>query len=201
MSFTFDLLLSLRGKDFPVKDSWIQGGKADPYLVFYKSREATSLVVPKSGEYMGEVDEKVYQCIFDGKKQFQKNTLDPIWPELSLPARDLCDGGKLNFPFLINIWDYDLECPNDDFMGFCVVSILDLIKANLLKEGIPLQPGKAGHKWGGFLFVDEIKIFEKDKSPGANSFLHILAEGGDIQSVLLLLDWKADVSALNEVFS
>jgi hypothetical protein len=45
-------------------------------------------------------------------------------------------------------------------MGYCVLSIFDLIKANLLKEGIPLQPGKAGHKWGGFLFVDEIKLLE-----------------------------------------
>ncbi len=105
-----DLILKLRGKDLPIKDSWIQGGKADPYLLFFKNRSSASLVVPKSGEYMGEVDDKVYRCIFDGKKQFQKNTPDPIWPEICLPARELCDGGKLKFPFLINIWDYDFEC-------------------------------------------------------------------------------------------
>ena len=226
----YDLILKLRGADFPVKDSWMQGGKADPYLIFLKNRNSgDSLVVPKSGEYMGEVDDQLYLCVHDGKKQFQRNTLDPVWPPVTINARDLCDGGNVYKPFIINFWDYDFECPNDDFMGYCVLSIFDLIKANLRKEGIPLQPGKAGHKWGGFLFVDEIKLCNRleinyqkpcktnnslfpimscirpsmpeDETPSTtnNSFLHLIAENGDMEAVLLLLEWNADINALNMV--
>ena len=199
VAFDGDLLLKLRGKDLPVKDTWIQGGKADPYLIFLKNHTGRPLIIPKSGEYMGEFNERIYLCVHDGKKQFQKNTLDPIWPEVSKPALELSDGGVFDSPFIINIWDYDFECPNDDFMGFCVVSILDLIKANLLQEGIPLEPGKAGHKWGGFLFVDEIKMCRKGNWLSENSFLHLAAEQGAIQAMCKLLEWKADVNAVDEV--
>ncbi len=97
---------------------------------------------------MEEVDDQVYHCVHNGKDQYQKNTLDPVWPEITKEVRDLCDGGDVCKSFLINVQDYDFECPKDDFLGFCVASIIDLIKANLRKEGISLQPGKAGHKWG-----------------------------------------------------
>lgn len=196
----YDLIFKLRGKDFPIKDSWIQGGKADPYMIFLKkSSSASSLVVPKSGEYMGEVDPKLYLCVHNGKKQYQRNTLDPVWPEMTLRVRDLCDGGNLHNPFIINFWDNDFECPRDDFMGFCVLSILDLVKANLAQEGIPLQPGKAGHKWGGLLFVDEIRLCSPTPSTMNNSMLHLIAEKGDVQAGRLLLEWKADVNASNWV--
>jgi hypothetical protein len=194
-----DLILKLRGKDLPVKDSWIQGGKADPYLLFFKnSCNIDSLVVPKSGEYMGQVDDKLYRCVYNGKKQYQQNTLDPVWPEITLNVHDLCDGGNIHKPFLINVWDYDFECPNDDFMGFCVLSIFDLIKAYLRKEGIPLQPGTAGHKWGGSLFVDKIKLCPWISTKN-NSILHLIAEKADMDALKLLLDWNADVNALNGV--
>ena len=49
-------------------------------------------------------------------------------------ARDLSESGNLCNPFLINVWDHDFECLNDDFMGFCVVSMIDLIKANLTEK-------------------------------------------------------------------
>jgi hypothetical protein len=199
----YELILKLRGKDLPIKDSWIQGGKADPYLVFLKNRESMSpLVVPKSGEYMGEVDDKIYRCVYDGKKDHQRNTLDPVWPEMTQHVQGLSDNGNLCNPFLINVWDYDFECPNDDFMGFCFVSIFDLIKANLHKEGIRLQPGKDGHKWGGFLFVDEIKFRDQHEKTSTknNSILHLAAERCNIQAVRQLLEWKADVNALNGVF-
>jgi hypothetical protein len=196
----YELILKLRGKDLPVKDSLIQGGKADPYVLFFKNRNSSSpLVVPKSGEYMGEVNDKVYQCVHDGKKQYQRNTLDPVWPEITKNVRDLCDDGNIHKPFLINIWDYDFQCPNDDFMGFCVLSIFDLIKANLRREGIPLQPGKAGHKWGGVIFVDEIKLSQQRPSTVNNSILHLIAEIGDIHALHLLLEWKADVNVSNGV--
>ena len=185
-----NLVLKLRGKDLPVQDSWMQGGKADPYLSILKNRSSNApLVVPKSGEYMGEVDDKNHLCVHYGKKQAQQNTLDPVWPELTIPVRSLCDNGNVYNPFLINIWDYDFECPNDDFMGFCVLTIFDLIKANLRQEGIPLQPGKAGHKWGGFLFVDEIKLhhqystWSRTDSINNNSFLNLIVQKGDIQAV------------------
>jgi hypothetical protein len=192
-----DLILKLRGKDLPVKDSWIQGGKADPYLLFFKNRSFAPLVVPKSGEYMGEVDNEKYQCVHDGKKEYPRNTLDPVWPLITKKVRNLCDDGNIYEPFLINIWDYDFECPNDDFMGFCVLSIFDLIRANLRREGIPLQPGKVGHKWGGSLFVDEIKICHELPSKTNDSILHLIAEKGDIHAIHLLLDWNADVNASN----
>ncbi len=182
------LSLKLRGKDLPVKDSWMQGGKADPYLCLVrKSGSVASLVVPKSGEYMGELDDRIYSLVHNGRKEAQQNTLDPVWPEVKLNARDLSHLGHLYNPFLINIWDYDFECPNDDFMGFCVVSIFDLIKAKFLQEGIPLQPGKAGHKWGGFLFVDEIKLCEFANcypQPPPRSILHLVAEKGDVQACI-----------------
>jgi hypothetical protein len=197
-----DLVLKLRGKDLPVKDSWIQGGKADPYLLFYNIRssfESDSLVVPNSGVYMGQVDDDLFRCVYNGKEQYQRNTLDPVWPEMTVNVQDLCDDGKIYKPFLINVWDYDYECPNDDFMGFCVLSILDMIKAYLRKEGIPLQPGKAGHKWGGFLFIDEINIFHQTPSTTNNSILHFFADKADMRILNLLLDWNANVNALNGV--
>ncbi len=55
----------------------------------------------------------------DGKFQYQSNTLNPVWPEMRIQVLDLCNDGNLHKPFLINVWDYDFECPNDDFMGFC----------------------------------------------------------------------------------
>ncbi len=195
-----DLILKLRGKDLPVKDSWLQGGKADPYLIFLKNRsKVDSLVVPKSGEYMGQVDDKIYHCVHDGKKQYQRNTLDPVWPEMTMKVQDLCDDGNIYKPLLINVWDYDFECPNDDFMGFCVLSIFDMIKAYLRQEEIPLQPGMAGHKWGGNLFVDEIKLCPQIPLTTNNSIVHLIAEKGDMHALQLLLDWNADVNAYNGV--
>jgi hypothetical protein len=191
------LVLNLRGVDLPVKDSWIQGGKADPYLMFYKNSKNSAFQAPNVGEYMGEVDDKNCLCVHNGKDQYQSNTLDPVWPEMRIQVRDLCDGGNLRKPFLINVWDYDFECPNDDFMGFCVVSILDLIKGHVRMEAIPLQPGKAGHKWGGNLFVDRIRIkCHQCAQNDLMSIVQVVANSGNIPAVCQLLEWNADINTI-----
>ena len=79
--------------------------------------------------------------------------------------------------------------------------MLDLIKANIRQEGIPLQPGKDGHKRGAFLFVDKIKLHRETPSTTNNSILHSVAENGSVQAVCQLLEWNADINALNLVLS
>ncbi len=62
------------------------------------------------------------------------------------------------------MWDYDTGCLNNDFMGYALISIYEMIEKYLKKESIPLLPGKPGHKWGGELFVDDIEVADKEST-------------------------------------
>jgi hypothetical protein len=200
--------IKLRGEDFPVKDSWIQGGKADPYVVLRKGHGIVQIgkssclsgiildefKVPEPGVYMGDANESNW--VYNGKKNYQKNNLNPEWPTIVAPLNKLCDGCDISKPIVIDIWDYDFECPNDDFMGFCLMSIFDLFLSCLQKCPIPLQPGMAGHKWGGRLFVEDIQLCPTYFYPDAakskldtitpNFLLHLMSAKGDIDKVRLL---------------
>ena len=134
--FGFNLRINMKGTNLPVKDSWLQGGKADPYVVLRKghglvgggeqvscfgtktrkSPSRQTFIAPKPGEYMGEENSEFW--VYDGKANHQKNTLEPDWPEIVVPLDRLCDDSDLTKPIVIDIWDYDFECPHDDFMGF-----------------------------------------------------------------------------------
>ena len=96
---------------------------------------------------MGEENSEFW--VYDGKANHQKNTLEPDWPEIVVPLDRLCDDSDLTKPIVIDIWDYDFECPHDDFMGFVMLPIVDLFVSRLKNHPIPLQPGQAGHSWGG----------------------------------------------------
>ena len=72
----------------------------------------------------------------------------------------LCDDGDLRNRILIDFWDYDWDKSND-FMGYIIISVYELFEKCARKEGIPLLPGKPGHKWGGHLHVDHIELVPK----------------------------------------
>ncbi len=57
-----DLVLNLRGIDLPVKDSWLQDGNADPYLMFYKNCKNSAFQAPNVGEYMAKSMSKKSLC-------------------------------------------------------------------------------------------------------------------------------------------
>jgi hypothetical protein len=188
----YDVHIKLRGEDLPIKDSWLQGGKADPYVVLRKGhgfvpygksmeRKMKEFKAPEPGVYMGK--ENQFAWVYNGKEHFQKNNLDPKWPVIVVPLIKLCDGCKITKTIVIDIWDYDFECP-DDFMGFCVLSIFDLFVSFLEKRAIPLQPGKKGHKCGGRLFVDDIELDSKkgDSDPiTPHTLMHLMAAKGDAE--------------------
>jgi hypothetical protein len=200
----YDVHVKLRGEDLPIKDSWIQGGKADPYVVLRKghglvpsrkSKGSSALTMrefqaPEPGEYMGEENQATW--VYNGKEQFQKNNLNPKWPIIIVPLIKLCDGCEITKNIVIDIWDYDFECP-DDFMGFCMLSIFDLFICFLENRAIPLQPGKKGHKWGGRLFVDSIELDPQSRDSDSSdpitaiTLLHHMAAKGDSERLLRLI--------------
>ncbi len=202
----YEVHIKLRGEDLPIKDSWIQGGKADPYVVLRKGHgtvqigksscvSACKLVefkVPEPGEYMGDDNETNW--VYNGKKYYQKNNLNPEWPTIVAPLRNLCDSCDITKPIVIDIWDYDFECPNDDFMGFCMMSIFDLFASCLRKCAIPLQPGKAGHTWSGRLFVDDIQLCPTDPKLdpiNLNTLLHLMSAKGDLDKASFLIAFQS----------
>jgi hypothetical protein len=205
----YEVRIKLRGEDLPVKDSWIQGGKADPYVVLLKGHGMVQMgtssclpvsaitwdqfKVPEPGNYMGDDNESNW--VYNGKKFYQKNNLNPEWPTIVAPLSKLCDNCDISKPILIDIWDYDFECPHDDFMGFCLISIFDLFVSCLRKCAIPLQPGKAGHKWGGHLIVDDIQLCQTDSSIdpiSPNTLLHLMSVKGDFDKVRFLVGLKSE---------
>ncbi len=212
--------IKLRGEGLPVKDSWIQGGKADPYVVLRKGHGIVQIgksscfsgsileeiKVPEPGVYMGDANESNW--VYNGKKNYQKNNLNPEWPTIVAPLKMLCDGCDISKPIVIDIWDYDFECPNDDFMGFCLMSIFDLFLSYHQKCAIPLQPGMAGHKWGGALFVEDIQLCPTYFSKYAGqskldtitptTLLHLLSAKGDIDKVRLLIGLCVDPNPVFE---
>jgi hypothetical protein len=202
--YGYDVHIQLRGENLPIKDSWIQGGKADPYVVLRKGHGEVRLgqssclsaviweqiEVPKPGEYMGE--ENTASWVYNGKNQYQKNTLDPKWPTIIVPLYNLCDNCDFTKPIVIDIWDYDFECPHDDFMGFCHISIYEIFIAFLEKKTIPLQPGKEGHKWGGNLIVEGIELIPRGNDSkldpiSPHMILHLVCSSGDADKTQCLL--------------
>jgi hypothetical protein len=188
----------------PIKDSYIQGGKADPYVVLRKghgevllgkSSCVSALILepfepPKPGEYMGE--ENMSLWVYNGKNNYQKNTLDPKWPTIVAPLDKLCDDCDFTKPIVIDIWDYDFGCPHDDFMGFCYLSIYDIFVSCLEKKAIPLQPGQDGHKWGGNLIVEGIELRPREGDSkldpiSPNSILHLVCCLGDADKTRYLI--------------
>jgi hypothetical protein len=97
----YDIHINLRGEDLPIKDSWIPGGKADPYVVLRRghgivvSGKSSCLsasisgefTLPVPGEYMGDNNESNW--VFNGKKDYQKNNLNPEWPMIVAPLSKL----------------------------------------------------------------------------------------------------------------
>jgi hypothetical protein len=76
-------------------------------------------------------------------------------------------------------------------MGFCFMSIFDLFVSCLHKCAISLQPGKAGHKWGGRLFVEDIQFSTTDTKLDPitpNVLLHLMVAKEDFNKVRYLID-------------
>ena len=210
-----DLYLKLRGENLPVKDSWLQGGKADPYVVLRKghgmvyekkkscfgdTKQQIPYVAPVIGEYMGDENEAIW--VYNGKNNHQRNTLNPDWPNIVVALNDLCDGprGHLMQPVVVDIWDYDFECPHDDFMGFCLPSIFDLFVARLRNTPIPLLPGKAGHSWGGHLIVEDIQVrpIGTHDHIDSRTILHYVCAEGDVGLAQILLGLNSEPNPVHE---
>ena len=203
---SYHLRLTLKGENLPVKDSWIQGGKADPYIVIRKGHgtifetkssccfrqgvKTYQFMAPTDGEYMGEANTATW--VYNGKSHYQKNTLNPEWKQVVVPLDKLCDDCDPTKQIVIDIWDYDFECPHDDFMGFVMVSIFDLFVSRLQNQPIPLKPGREGHTWGGHLIVKDIELCPRDEmlpvdKISSNTILHYICAKGDIDKIRLLL--------------
>jgi hypothetical protein len=210
MAARWDLHIKLRGENLPIKDSWAQGGKADPYVVLRKGHGEVLLgkssclsasvwdqfEPPKPGKYMGEANTATW--IYNGKNNYQSNTLDPKWPIIIAPLNELCDNSDFTKPIVIDIWDYDFECPNDDFMGFCHISIFEIFVAFLEKKAIPLQPGQDGHKWGGNLIVEGIELLPRENNSKLDpitptSILHLVCSLGDTKKAQNLIGLRRDL--------
>jgi hypothetical protein len=43
-------------------------------------------------------------------------------------------------------------------MGYVILSPLELVEKYVRSEAIQILPGEPGHKWGGFLYVEEVEI-------------------------------------------
>jgi hypothetical protein len=93
----------------PIKDSWIRGGKADPYVVLRKghgevlleSRRASDSSRFQSPEntWAKKTVQNTASWVYNGKNQYEKNALDPKWPTIIVPlgqqpACDYCDFTK-----------------------------------------------------------------------------------------------------------
>ena len=142
-------------------------------------------MMPVPGQYMGE---KTKSCaVYNGSDHHQKNTLNPSWPPVVIAMHDLCDDGEIYKPILIDFWDHDCQCMNDDFMGYCFLSIHDLFRAHNQKKAIPLKPGKEGHKWGGCVHVEDILLreegFDSDSRSSANLLL-LTSQTGETECIV-----------------
>jgi hypothetical protein len=104
-------------------------------------------------------------------------------PTVIVPLSKLCEGYDVTKSVVVEIWDYDFECPHDFFMGFCYVSIYDMFVACLRKSPISLQPGQAGHPWSGNLFAERIPTEGNDFNLdpiSTSTILHLSCAIGDV---------------------
>jgi len=73
-----------------------------------------------------------------------------------------------------------------------MLPIVDLFVSRLKNHPIPLQPGQAGHSWGGQLIIEDIEVLpEKETSQldpiTLNTILHYICAKGDVERTRLIL--------------
>jgi hypothetical protein len=103
------LVLKMRGSNFPVKDSGIEGNKADP---FYTLRSQYVLQAPHQGEH------KNNPYVYKSKKVRQD--LNPRWKSIAIDLETLCNM-DMNRKLLVDIYDWD-RYSEPDFMSYVELS-------------------------------------------------------------------------------
>ncbi|XP_067929315.1 copine-8-like isoform X2 [Watersipora subatra] len=113
------LNIKLRGTKLDKKDTF---GKSDPFLVFSKVNEDQS-----------------YTAVH--KTEVIKNTLDPVWREISVSVSALCNG-DVNRSLKVQCFDWDSD-GSHDLIGEFLTNVAELSVANRTFE---LKNSKKAHK-------------------------------------------------------
>merc|ERR1712179_312828 len=97
------ITMNFIGSDLDKKDFF---GKSDPFLIFYRSNEMN-----------------IYTAVH--KTEVIKNTLNPVWKSIVIPARILCAGDH-DRTIKIECFDWDSD-GGHDFIGECYTNVKNLM--------------------------------------------------------------------------
>jgi hypothetical protein len=139
------LLLKLRGSGFPVKDSGIEGSKADP---FFQIRSNYALGNPHEGKHTTEYAYK------------SKKVLQDLNPKFKTIAIDLQKLVNMNMQqkLLFDFYDWD-RFSSPDFMSYIELTPQQLLDQHGKPHGLPLRPPPAPHEQQvGELWVDRAEL-------------------------------------------
>ncbi|XP_067930020.1 copine-8-like isoform X2 [Watersipora subatra] len=129
------LKIKLRGTKLDKKDTF---GKSDPFLVFYKANEDQS-----------------YSAVH--KSEVIKNTLDPVWREMSIPVSALCNG-DLNRTLKVECYDWDSD-GSHDMIGVFLTNVAELSSSQARFElKHPKKANKKKYKNSGMISVDHVRM-------------------------------------------
>lgn len=126
------ITMNFIGSDLDKKDFL---GKSDPFLIFYRCNEMN-----------------VYTAVH--KTEVIKNTLNPVWKTIVIPAKTLCAGDH-NRSIKIECFDWDSD-GGHDLIGECYTNVKSLMESdNCINEFInPKKKAKKVHtKIRGDLYV------------------------------------------------
>ena len=145
----YEMHLKIKGANFPVKDSVLMGGKADPYIRLWtgdprdlrrltkhvdKELHTEHMGTDREGKVkLGEMHSSGFRLLYDGVAEAQKNTLDPNFPTFKVQVDHACIDSDITSPIksiLIEFWDFDGAGMRPDFMGFIVIAPCQLCLYN-----------------------------------------------------------------------
>ncbi|KYQ93593.1 phospholipid-binding protein [Tieghemostelium lacteum] len=106
-----------------------------------------------------------------------KNTLDPIFAEISIKLEDIC-GGDVTAPVKFDFYDWD-SIGKHDYIGTCLASVQDLLKPqasfNIINEK---KQKKSSYKNSGVLKVFEAELFRE------YNFIEYLVGGCEVSLIV-----------------
>lgn len=126
------LIIKLRGTNFPVKDSGIEGNAADP---FYEIRKDYNLGSNPRMTYEGK-HSKSEKALYKSEKI--KQNLNPEWQQMAVDLKTLC-GMDFQRKLLFDIYDWD-RFSSPDFMSYVELSVDEILQKQGTDNAITLLP-------------------------------------------------------------
>ncbi|CAL4142232.1 unnamed protein product [Meganyctiphanes norvegica] len=116
------ITINFIGSDLDKKDLI---GNSDPFLIFHRSNDMDDYTVVHKTEVI-------------------KNTLNPVWKPIVIPARTLCAGDH-NRSIWIECYDYDFD-GGHDLIGECVTNVKTLLESGTNFAFHLINPKKKANK-------------------------------------------------------